>query len=109
MNAGKLQNRIAFYTYGKAQDGFGGYTVAESLNDTVWGHAKETSGEVVSRDGGRQTQKTTELIIRKKTYDIIKGNEIGFKVDGGTMHRVTNVYEYEIDKYMKLIGIKIST
>jgi len=108
MNAGKLQNRIEFYTYGKTADGYGGYTVAESLNDTVWGYAKETSGEYVSKNGSRQSQKTTEVIIRKKTYDLIAQSEIGFKVDGGTMHRVTDVYEYEIDKYMKLTGIKIS-
>lgn len=108
MNPGKLQNRIQFFTYGKVQDGFGGYTRSESAGDTIWGYAKEISGEYTSRDGGRQRHRETEVIIRKKSYDIINGNEFGFKVDGGTMHRVTNVFENEIDKYVKITGIKVS-
>ena len=52
MDVGLFSNRIAFYSYGKVADGYGGYTSATpTLITTIWGFVTYVDGNYTSENG----------------------------------------------------------
>ena len=77
MNPGKMKNRIAFYRFVTSSDSYGGFlSSGETLVNTVWGYSKAISGEYVDQSGQRQRTNEIEVIIRKKTFDIVDNNSV---------------------------------
>jgi SPP1 family predicted phage head-tail adaptor len=109
MNPGKMQNRIAFYRFVTSSDSYGGFlSSGETLVNTVWGYSKAISGEYIDQSGQRQRTNDVEVIIRKKTFDIVDNNEMTFKIDGSNSYRINDVFESEIDKYITLKGTLVT-
>jgi|TARA_Y100000015_G_C2389912_1_gene89541 head-tail adaptor len=109
MNPGKMKNRIAFYRFVTSSDSYGGFlSSGETLVNTVWGYSKAISGEYVDQSGQRQRTNEVEVIIRKKTFDIVDNNEMTFKIDGSGSYRINDVFESDIDKYITLKGTLVT-
>jgi len=104
MNPGKLKNRIEVLTTTKTADGYGGFTGSTSTDATVWGFAKEKKGEFIMGDGSRKKYKEVEVVLRKKSFDLIDDTDFTFKIDGSSPYRVNDVYESQIDKYITITG-----
>ena len=82
MNPGKMKNRIAFYRFVTSSDSYGGF-LSSGTNEV-------------------------EVIIRKKTFDIVDNNEMTFKIDGSGSYRINDVFESDIDKYITLKGTLVT-
>tara|TARA_R100000742_G_C4268930_1_gene87349 strand:- start:1100 stop:1429 length:330 start_codon:yes stop_codon:yes gene_type:complete len=109
MNPGKMKNRIAFYKFVTSSDSYGGFlSSGETLVDTVWGYMIPKSGQYINQSGQRQRTNDVEVIVRKKTFDIVDNNEMTFKIDGSGSYRINDVFESEIDKYMTLKGTLVT-
>lgn len=109
MNPGKMKNRIKFYRFVTSSDSYGGFlSSGETLVNTVWGYSKAISGEYVDQSGQRQRTNEVEVIIRKKTFDIVDNNEMTFKIDGSDSYRINDVFESDIDKYITLKGTLVT-
>jgi len=103
MDAGLLSNRIAFYSYGKVADGYGGYTApTPTLITTIWGFVTYVDGNYTSEDGKRRQSNGVDLVIRKKDFDLVGVDEYTFTIDGSDHYRINNVYESTIDEYVTI-------
>tara|TARA_R100000406_G_scaffold10249_1_gene6728 strand:- start:403 stop:732 length:330 start_codon:yes stop_codon:yes gene_type:complete len=109
MEIGLFKNRIAFYSYSKSADGYGGYTnPTPTLITTIWGYKKELGGDYSSEDGKRRKNNDVEVVVRKKDFALVNVTEFSFNIDGVGKYRVNDVYESEIDKYITIRGLFVS-
>lgn len=105
MNPGRFNNIIKFYTPSKSADGYGGFTSSGfTLNATLWGDAKEISGDISQSQGVRKYNRVSEVILRKKDFDTITQSDFVFEIDGVGKYRVNDYYNMIEKKYIKLIG-----
>ena len=109
MNPGKMSNRVSFYRFVTSNDSYGGFlSSGETLINTIWGYMIPQSGEYINQSGQRQRKNQVEVIIRKKSFEIVDNDELTFKIDGSDSFRINDVFESEIDKYVTIKGTRVS-
>lgn len=106
MQSGKLNTRLKIKRLVKTEDEFGGYnsTLQEVAN--VWCDLKEISGEIEDSFGKRTHNVGVEIIMRKRTSDLVLVGDI-FTVNNGTQeYRINEKFEYNLDYATKIIATK---
>lgn len=105
MNPGRFNNVIKFYLPNKSADGYGGFTSSGySLEATIWGDAKEISGEIEQSQGSRKYNRVSEVIVRKKDFDTVSLTGVVFEIDNVGKYRMNEHYEVIEKYYVKFKG-----
>lgn len=100
MQSGKFNTRFSVKRPAKVADGFGGFTETESNPVNFWGHFTEQKGIVSGQNGILIHKKTTELVVRKNTADLILTSDfIEFENDSSRTFRIGGKYESTQDYY----------
>lgn len=107
MDSGKLNTRITVKRLTNTSDGYGGTTSTIADYKTFWAKKKEVSGEIMQQNGTINRYIQIELIIRKRTADEIRNNDI-LQVEGSAdTYRVNSIHETRQDFYKMIKATKI--
>ena len=106
MQGGKLNSKITIKRLVKTSDGFGGFTSTLTDVSTVWCDLKQLSGEINEKFSKREQDIQVEILMRKKTADLIQIGDI-FTLENQTQkYRINNKYEFDLDYLTKLTATK---
>lgn len=105
MNPGKFNNVIEFFIPSKTADGYGGTTLSSFTSTaTIWGFATEISGNIEQSEGSRKYNRVSEIIVRKKDFDLVSLAGAVFNIDGAGKYRINEHYEIIEKYYVKFKG-----
>ena len=106
MQSGKLNSKITIKRLEKTPDGFGGFTSTLSDVATVWCDIKQLSGDINEKFGKREQDLQIEILMRKRTADLIQIGDI-FTLENKTQnYRINNKFEFDLDYLTKLTATK---
>ena len=106
MQAGKLNSKITIKRLVKAPDQFGGFTSTLSTVASVWCDLKQINGEINEKFGKRDHEIEVEILMRKKTADLIVIGDI-FTIESGSQnYRINEKFELDLDFHTKLTATK---
>ena len=106
MQSGKLNKKITIKRLVKTEDEFGGFNSTLSDVATVWCDLKEVSGEIKDSFGKRLHSVQIELLMRKRTADLIQIGDI-FTIENKSQEfRINEKFDYSLDYGTKLIATK---
>ena len=103
MDAGDFNTRIEIKRLTKTSDNYGGTVSTLSTYETFWAKKSGLKGDVSSKNGKRNINEQIELIIRKKSADLIEVNDL-LRVEGESSDfRITALFD-SIHKYYTTIN-----
>jgi hypothetical protein len=106
MQAGKLNSKITIKRLVKSPDQFGGFRSTLSTVASVWCDLKQINGEINEKFGKRDHEIEVEILMRKKTANLILIGDI-FTVEGGSQnYRINEKFEFDLDYQTKLTATK---
>lgn len=106
MQSGKLNSKITIKRLVKTPDEFGGFTSTLSNVATVWCDIKQLSGEINEKFGKMEQDIQIEILMRKRTADLIQIGDI-FTLENKTQnYRINNKFEFDLDYLTKLTATK---
>lgn len=106
MQSGKLNSKITIKRLVKTPDEFGGFTSTLSNVATVWCDIKQLSGDINEKFGKREQDLQIEILMRKRTADLIQIGDI-FTLENKTQnYRINNKFEFDLDYLTKLTATK---
>lgn len=106
MQGGKLNNKITIKRLVKTPDEFGGFTSTLSEVATVWCDIKQLSGEINEKFGKREQDIQIEILMRKRTADLIQIGDIFTIENKSQNYRINNKFEFDLDYLTKLTATK---
>lgn len=106
MQSGKLNSKITIKRLIKTPDEFGGFTSSLSDVATVWCDFKEVSGEIEDNFGKRLQSIGVEIIMRKRTADLVVVGDIFTLENESQKYRINEKFEYSLDYATKLTATK---
>ena len=106
MQSGKLNSKITIKRLIKTDDGFGGFTSTLSDIASVWCDLKQISGEIGDSFGKRSHETRVEILMRKKTADLIIIGDIFIVGTGSQNYRINEKFDSELNFMTKLIATK---
>ena len=106
MQAGKLNSKITIKRLVKSPDGFGGFTSTLSTVASVWCDLKQISGGISDNFGKREHETKIEILMRKKTADLIIIGDIFIVGNGSQNYRINEKFDSELDFLTKLTATK---
>ena len=106
MQAGKLNSKITIKRLVKSQDQFGGFRSTLSTVASVWCDLKQINGEINEKFGKHDHEIEVEILMRKKTANLILIGDI-FTVEGDSQnYRINEKFEFDLDYQTKLTATK---
>ena len=106
MQSGKLNSKITIKRLIKTTDEFGGFNSTLSNVATVWCDLKQISGEINEKFGKRDQEIQVEILMRKKTAELILIGDI-FTTEGGSQnYRINEKFEFDLNYLTKLTATK---
>jgi hypothetical protein len=106
MQSGKLNSRITIKRLVKTDDGFGGFNSTLSDIATVWCDLKQISGEISDKFGKREHETKIELLMRKKTSDLIIIGDIFIVENDSQNYRINEKFDSELKFLTRLTATK---
>jgi hypothetical protein len=106
MQSGKLNSKITIKRLVKTDDGFGGFNSTLSDAASVWCDLKQISGEISDNFGKREHETKIEILMRKKTADLIIIGDIFIVGNGSQNYRINEKFDSELDFLTKLTATK---
>lgn len=106
MQSGKLNSKITIKRLVKTDDGFGGFISTLSDVASVWCDLKQISGEISDNFGKREHETKIEILMRKKTADLIIIGDIFIIGNGSQNYRINEKFDSELDFLTKLTATK---
>lgn len=106
MQSGKLNTKITIKRLVKTDDGFGGFNSTLSDFASVWCDLKQISGEISDNFGKREHETKIEILMRKKTADLIIIGDIFIVGNGSQNYRINEKFDSELDFLTKLTATK---
>jgi len=106
MQSGKLNSKIIIKRLVRTADNFGGFTSTLSDVATVWCDLKQISGEINEKFGKREHEIQVEVLLRKKTADLILIGDIFIVQNGTQKYRINEKYQFDLDYLTKLTATK---
>lgn len=108
MQAGKLNKRVTIKRLTETSDSYGGTVSTVVDYVTIWADKKELGGEVKNENGQRTLYNDVELIIRKKTADVIRYDDI-FSIEGdANTYRINEIFDSKEDFFTTIRATKIA-
>jgi len=106
MQAGKLNSKITIKRLVKTADQFGGFNSTLTTVATVWCDLKQIKGEINAKFGKRDHEIQVEILMRKKTADLILIGDV-FTLEGASQnYRINEKFEFDLDYLTKLTASK---
>ena len=106
MQAGKLNSKITIKRLVKSPDQFGWFRSTLSTVASVWCDLKQINGEINEKFGKRDHEIEVEILMRKKTANLILIGDI-FTVEGDSQnYRINEKFEFDLDYKTKLTATK---
>lgn len=106
MQSGKLNSRITIKRLVKTDDGFGGFNSTLSDIASVWCDLKQISGEISDKFGKREHETKIELLMRKKTSDLIIIGDIFIVENDSQNYRINEKFDSELKFLTRLTATK---
>ena len=106
MQSGKLNSKITIKRLVKTDDGFGGFNSTLSDVASVWCDLKQISGEINDSFGKRLHETRVEILMRKKTADLIVIGDIFIFGNGLQNYRINEKFDSELNFLTKLTATK---
>lgn len=114
MASGRLDTRVTIKRLSTTSDGYGGTTSTISDYKTIWARKTEASkyqvngsGRIEMNNGRISRFIEIELLVRKRTADLIQNDDI-LNIEGDTAtYRVNSIYESSKDFYKIVKATKI--
>jgi hypothetical protein len=106
MQSGKLNSKITIKRLVKTDDGFGGFNSTLSDVASVWCDLKQISGEISDNFGKREHETKIEILMRKKTADLIIIGDIFIVGNGSQNYRINEKFDSELYFLTKLTATK---
>ena len=103
MNRTDFNKRIDIYEVTQTSDGYGGYTVSETLVDTRWAKLEVlTPGSAIREYGLQDPSRSIQVTIRKNDLDISQDNF--FKYRGKTYMLSSGPVELDFEnKFLQFV------
>lgn len=76
MDVGALNKRVSLYRFTKVDDGYGGFKNEKTFVGKIWCKVVEQDGIIQSQEGRRGYFLTLELVIRKRTANNVKVDDV---------------------------------
>ena len=106
MQSGNLNSRITIKRLVKTDDGFGGFNSTLSNVATVWCDLKQISGEISDKFGKREHETKIEILMRKKTADLIIIGDIFIVENEAQNYRINEKFDSELKFLTRLTATK---
>jgi hypothetical protein len=106
MQSGNLNSRITIKRLVKTADSYGGFNSTLTDVATIWCDLKQISGEITDKFGKREQETKIELLVRKKTSDLIIIGDIFIAENGSQNYRINEKFDSEIDFLTKITATK---
>ncbi len=101
----RLNERISIKTFGKVDDGFGGYTNVVASTTKHWCNVKHKEGDIETIDGKRERSLEIEIIMREKSAESISvGQLITYN---GQDYRLTAKYQSKLKYFTTLEALGV--
>ena len=106
MQSGNLNSRITIKRLVKTDDGFGGFNSTLSDVAFVWCDLKQISGEISDKFGKREHETKIEILMRKKTADLIIIGYIFIVENEAQNYRINEKFDSELKFLTRLTATK---
>jgi hypothetical protein len=106
MQSGKLNSKITIKRLIKTTDEFGGFNSTLSNVATVWCDLKQISGEISDKFGKREHETKIEILMRKKTADLIIIGDIFIVENEAQNYRINEKFDSELKFLTRLTATK---
>jgi hypothetical protein len=84
-------------------DGFGGWTSTKSVVGIYWCSYKQLTGYIDAKSGKRIHTTDVEIIMRRKTAELLQINDVFSIDDDPTEYRINNIFQ-EVEMWWQKIN-----